>query len=649
MRLVIPALFCLWAIAARGGTAPDTLTPPNGNIIYSPDCSTGGLGPLFGFVIPPSPAATYRWEGPGGFAATQASFTPPDTGRYILTVTVDNCPSVPDTINVQYFDAPKVEASAPSAYYCPDAGAILLSATANSPTLFWRRLLPNGASQYLGAGESLPIPGSLLGLATERLLVTANGPYGCEGADTLLLTRQGLLAGSSNLLACPGDTVFISAAGEGAFRWNTGDTTAAIKTAVDSASIFTVSVTDASGCTTNSSQEVLIANGAYVRLSADRPEICPGDSTLLRAAGGASYLWENGGSQDSLLVAPVENDTFRATITTAEGCVVKKAISVGIIPLPMAELGLLPAALCRGDSARLTLANPDTVFYDYFVSPDSSTVYAFTLENRGCRSTFADTLTVTQPLTASMIECEASSNRIHFRWPHLPQDTLYEAEVLTGQPGSFIAAGAYVVEGLISEEEAAITIRAYSGGPCGIVEVEKACRAAYCERPLRGLSKVICPGDSTRLVSLPVAAATYSWAPAAGLICPDCPIATATPAATTIYTRTAIDTLGCIYTSTVDIGVGEWPQGLIPDTLYACPGQPFFFCPPDGSYRWLAPGGGTLPGHCLSFPQPEPDIAGRYTLILQLPEGCRLSREVNLIYEGQGGCGMQTRLKGLKF
>ena len=75
----------LLPLGALAHTPSDTLTPPNGNIIYGPDCITGELGTLFGFVIPPNPAATYQWEGPGGFSSTQASFAPPDTGLYILT------------------------------------------------------------------------------------------------------------------------------------------------------------------------------------------------------------------------------------------------------------------------------------------------------------------------------------------------------------------------------------------------------------------------------------------------------------------------------------------------------------------------------------------------------------------------------------
>ena len=175
MRVIIPVLLGLLPFGALANFPSDTLTPPEGYIIYSPDCSTGGLGPLFGFTIPSNPGATFRWEGPNGFSTTQAGFTPADTGLYILTVTVDNCPSVPDSIRVRYFEPPMVEASAPSNFYCPEEDTLQLSAAANSELVFWRRLLPSGASAYIGSGATLQIPVSVLGLNTERIIVTANG------------------------------------------------------------------------------------------------------------------------------------------------------------------------------------------------------------------------------------------------------------------------------------------------------------------------------------------------------------------------------------------------------------------------------------------------------------------------------------------
>ncbi|MCB9048998.1 MAG: T9SS type A sorting domain-containing protein [Lewinellaceae bacterium] len=882
----VPEMYS-WGFAFRASNIPlqpDTLTPPNGRIIYSPDCSTGGLGELFGFIVPTNPAATFLWTGPDGFSTQQARFAPADTGLYILTVFLDNCPSIPDTIHVQYFEPPMVEGSAPSDFYCPSGGSILLSAAANSETLFWRRLLPNGNFTYLGDGPSLPVPANLLGLPTERILVTANGDYGCEGIDTIQLTRLGSINAGSTLLSCPSDTATLSAAGEGAFLWNTGDTTSTIRVAVDSARTFTVRVVDGTGCIAQDSLSIFIDQGAYVALSAGQAALCLGDSTLLRAAGGDSYLWENGSSADSLLVAPLETDTFSVIITTAQGCVVEKAINVHVAPPPIASLSISSNVICQGDSVRITLAGPDTLYYNEQEMPENDTLYTFLLDNQGCTVAFTDTLTVYprpafsiegpgricngeqaqliastgqaglqfrwntgwqdsvitvaplppsstysvtatdpgtgcqssdslvveatplppapivrcsttyeevffgwnydraldysmhiisgpggtllndstlrvphlnpgqavtlelvatdmlgcsstilqectatacqlslslnapsdiclfpgtdsvhlsatvtgsflagqgswagpgildpeglfsplaagvghhtltfayregpcsiedsaslaiyQPLLESMVECEASSNRITFSWPQLTQDSLYEVQVLTGQDGHFTSPTSFVVDGLISEEEVALAISALGGGGCGRIEVSKTCRAAYCERPARGISQAICAGDTTQLSAAPLTAASFSWEPSFGLSCTDCPFPMASPDTTTTYTRTATDTSGCIYTSTLTLGVEEWPEELIPNVLYVCPGAPFFFCLPDSRYEWTRVNGERLPGHCLSFPSPSPDIQGLYYFSAQRTEQCRINGKVLVVYQAAGGCGASSR------
>ncbi len=638
MRFIIPVLFCALAGGPLAGAGPDTLTPPIGNIIYSPDCSTGGLGPLYGFVVPTNPGAIFQWEGPNGFSTQEPTFIPPDTGLYILTAFVDNCPSDPDSIHVRYFEPPTVTASAPAGHYCPGEAPLLLNASANSPTLFWRRLLPNGSSAYLGSGETLSVPGALLSLPTEQILVTANGPYGCEGADTLRLPRLARLTANRTLLDCPGDTVTISAAGEGAFLWSTGDTGNSIQAVADSAATFFVEASDGAGCIAADSLSIAIRQGAFVSLTAGQPRVCLGDSTLLRAAGGASYEWEDGSTADSLVAAPLGNDTFSVTITTEEGCRVNKSISVRAVPFPSATLSILPPEICRGDVVRIMLADADTLYYDYRDNPETDTLYTLSLDNEGCTTTFTDSLAVEQPLLESMVECEASSNRITFSWPALPQDSLYEAEVLSGQSGHFTSPTSFAAGGLISEEEVTIAIRAFGEGPCGNVEVMKTCRAAYCERPARGVSRTICSGDSVQLTAAPLTAFAFQWAPANGLSCTDCPFPMASPDTTTIYTRTAIDSLGCIYTSTLTLGVEELPEVLIPDALYACPGEPFFFCLPDERFQWANSIGERFSNHCLSFPSPTPDIEGLYYYTARISEECVLRGKVLLVYKAQGGC-----------
>ena len=884
MRIIIPVLFCFLAATYSHASEPDTLTPPNGNIIYSPNCTTGGLGAVFGIVIPTNPTAVYQWQGPNGFTANQQSFTPPDTGWYQLIVTVNDCPSMPDSIHIQYFEPPMVQINATSPFYCPTEDSIHLSATANSPLLFWRRLLPNGSSQYIGGGPDLYFSGSQLGNVMERILVTANGAYGCEGMDTVLLMRQGIVTPSTPVLDCPGDSLILSVTGAGSFLWNTGDTTATLHTIADSARIFTVSVTDANGCTTSGSQAVYIQNGAYISIQALPSMVCPGDTALLQAAGGASYLWENGDTLGSRAVVLQSPDTFHLSITTAEACVVEKTIAVGIIPPPEADISFLPAEICVGDSVRILVANPDTTFYNLMASPDSTTTYTFQLEQRGCTAEIAATLTVNpnptvsiagpdevcagesvtliaqgsssgleyqwntgtvdsllslvpegpeqaywvsatdtlrgciaadtslvlvhplpdtpliacealyetltfhwnfdaglaytfevlsgqagqalsdsslqvsnllpgqeinflliatdsmgcripveasclaamcnlqaeldtispiclypgsppvalsamvsgsllpgngwwdgtavdsatatfapaiagpglhpltyryqegpclleanlevlvdRPLSAPRIGCESTPNSLTFRWPQLPQDSLYEVEVLSGQAGLMLSDTSYFVEGLLPGETVELRILAHGEAPCGIVAATKKCQSEDCHTTAAPLTQIICPGESVSLQSASIPGAVYQWSPTTSLSCGDCPNPIATPAAATTYTLAIVEANGCMHTSSTTVAVGALPESLLPDTLGACAGQPFLFClPGEATYRWHGPHGALQLGPCLYFPQPAPAINGMYRVEALLPGGCRLEREVILFFDSSPDCDVES-------
>ena len=731
----------LLAAGSAYADAPDTLTPPNGNIIYSPNCTTGGLGTLFGIVIPPNPSAAYQWMGPNGFSTGQQNFTVPDTGWYYLIVTANNCPSFPDSVHVQYFNPPMVEAYTSSPFYCPAEDSIRLSATSNSPLIFWRRLLPNGNYSYIGSGAEAYISGNLLGNVMERILVSTNGAYGCEALDTVTLMRQGIVTPSTPVLDCPGDSLSLSVTGDGAFSWNTGDTTAVLHTIADSASLFAVTVTDANGCTTMGSQAVYIQNGAYVSLRAFPQAICAGDTVLLQAAGGSAYLWENGDTTGSISLALLHSDTIGLTITTPEGCIVDKTITLVAHPLPVA-----PSVSCDALYESLTyhwIAVPGLAYAAEFLSgpegqwlSDSSLLASGLMpgqesvlilqvtDSLGCRSsvearcqtakcmleanlepigpiclepnapsislsatisgsllpgqgywtgtgadstlaTFspaiagagshqliyryiegpcqvADTLEahIDMPLSEALIQCDSTPNSVIFNWPQLPQDSLYELSIQSGQTGQALSDTTFLVVGLMPGEAVILQAIAHGAAPCGLVSVVKECRAENCRTASPPTSRLICPGKSVELAPVYLEGAVYQWSPATGLSCSDCVAPIASPDTTTVYEFTITEANGCIRTGSMTVAVGELPDQLLPDTLWACAGQPFYFCLPDeGYYRWRTPQGQYQFLSCLYFSQALPSDAGHYWADVRLPGLCRFEKEFVLAIDESPDCG----------
>jgi large repetitive protein len=80
---------------------------------------------------------------------------------------------------------------------------------------------------------------------------------------------------------------------------------------------------------------------------------------------------------------------------------------------------------------------------------------------------------------------------------------------------------------------------------------------------------VMCIGDSVQLNA--TGAATYTWSPATGLSCANCPAPLATPAVTTVYRVIGKDAYNCFQdTAYVTIGVGNYPVVNVgPDKILA--------------------------------------------------------------------------------
>ena len=85
----------------------------------------------------------------------------------------------------------------------------------------------------------------------------------------------------------------LSAAG-GFLLWNTGDTSSSHSGDVDSAGTFSLQFDDGQGCVVVDSLSIFIQGGPPRQPIGGSAGAVPGDSTLLRAAGGASYMWEDG-------------------------------------------------------------------------------------------------------------------------------------------------------------------------------------------------------------------------------------------------------------------------------------------------------------------------------------------------------------------
>jgi hypothetical protein len=210
--------------------------------------------------------------------------------------------------------------------------------------------------------------------ATTTYTVTATDANGCSNTANVTITvntRPTANAGP-DVTICEGLTTTLGASATGgttpyAYNWvaNTTLNLTNIANPVASPSVttsYTVTVTDANGCTNSDAVIVHVNPKPNVNAGADIT-ICNQSSTVLAASGNAgtpgyTYLWSPGGTLSGTTTAtvtatPTATTTYVVTLTDSQGCKAIDNIVVTIDAKPTLDLGA-DVTICQGSAHTLT-------------------------------------------------------------------------------------------------------------------------------------------------------------------------------------------------------------------------------------------------------------------------------------------------------
>ncbi len=133
------------------------------------------------------------------------------------------------------------------------------------------------------------------------------------------------------------------------FEWNDGSSDPAIF--IDSIGLYSITVTDGSGCTDSDTLEVALTILGELDLGADQ-SICEEDSTVLNAGDIiGNYEWSDGSIADTFLVNQAGD--YSLTVTDDFGCSTADTVSIILLPSPSARLAAEFSILCPEDSSLL--------------------------------------------------------------------------------------------------------------------------------------------------------------------------------------------------------------------------------------------------------------------------------------------------------
>ncbi|HTA81844.1 MAG TPA: choice-of-anchor tandem repeat GloVer-containing protein, partial [Bacteroidia bacterium] len=201
--------------------------------------------------------------------------------------------------------------------------------------------------------------------ASSEYVVTGTDANGCKGkdsveviVDTVMVSLTGNKVSGFSICGASNDTVTAvttSGIGKLMYAWSTTGTKDSI--IVNSAGTYSVTVTDAKGCTGIASAVVTSQSIPTITITSNpvNDTVCAGSPITLSGNGASTYKWNKGVTDGVAFTPSVSGTNYVVTGTDVNGCQAKDSVIVGIRTLPTVSIASTPAndTVCKGSSVTL--------------------------------------------------------------------------------------------------------------------------------------------------------------------------------------------------------------------------------------------------------------------------------------------------------
>jgi len=343
-------------------------SPPLSTVVASgPTTFCAGKNVLL--KAPVAPDYTYQWrmEGINIGNATGSTYTATTAGAYSVLVTnFDGCTSTSQTINVTINPVPLATVAAASALtFCAGKNVQLKAIAGTGYTYQWKR----GATDIAGANLS-----TYTAVTTGIYTVTVTNASGCSAISAGLNVVVKPLPSAT--ITPTGPTTFCSnknvllRANTGTnytYKWIRGAVAIAGATqpnyTANLPGLYTVVVTNSSGCSVTSSPVAIVVNPMPVATITNSTPLtfCSGQQVLLRANTGTNYTyqWRKAGinitGATQVNYPATSSGVYSVIVTNASGCAVTSAgVTVTVNSAPLANLvAASSTTFCAGKNVLL--------------------------------------------------------------------------------------------------------------------------------------------------------------------------------------------------------------------------------------------------------------------------------------------------------
>jgi hypothetical protein len=324
---------------------------------------------------------TYSWSN----GSDTSNISVATAGVYTVTATdASGCTGVAST-NVVINSLPTATAAntSPACY----GGMVVLQATGGA-SYAWSG--PAGSSN----NQNVTI-NNVNSSASGIYIVTVTNSNGCTStaSTTITLLPALVITASNTSPVCSGEAVTLSATGGVSYTWSgaagsfNGQTVTIPNVNNTNNGVYTVTVTNANGCT-KTATTIVALNNPYISINGNA-SICSGTTTTLTAnsTGASAYLWNTGNTTNTLNAVPI--GTYTVTVTNIYGCTSSAIRTVTAISLSMPNITGGNTNVCVGSVVNLKETTNQPIYNwstgdnvsSIFVTPTTNTVYTVTVSN----------------------------------------------------------------------------------------------------------------------------------------------------------------------------------------------------------------------------------------------------------------------------
>ena len=574
-----PTTATTYTVKGSTGSCSDSTTitinvAPSVNVTVTSNPANATICAGDNITLSANGASTYTWT---GGVVNGAPFSPSLSQTYTVTGSDANGCTGTATQAVTVNPTPTVTINASSPAICAGQSATLTASGANTYT--WSTtentsviiVSPNGTQTYTVIGTD---GNSCTNVNAPTVITVTVNPL-----PTITITSN-----PASAIICAGDNITLSGNGASTYTWTGGviDNSPFIPSASQT---YTVTGTDANGCTGMANQVVTVNPTPTVTINASSTAICSGQNATLTASGASTYTWSTTEMTPSITVSPITTQTYAVVGTSTNSCTNANApatVTITVNPLPPISITPNPSnsAVCAGSSATLTASGAQTYTWDSgsqtnptSVSPATQTTYTVIGTDGNNCSNFAtitinvNPLPIAQTITASSpIVCIGAIN----------------PPVILSVPNAGTWIGPEPSTATISANSTSIsvthggayTVLTTNSFGCGVAASAPYTLAAdsvianFMASPLVGQMPLTVTYTNTS-VGLPGSTLTYSWNFGDGNSSLSTnPTNIFTNAATYQTTLTATDNSGCRDTATIYIVVNVIPPVIIIPNIF---------------------------------------------------------------------------------